>query len=57
MEALETESAIRDWILGGRWDFFLGTEDMWRLALSISGESFNSDSQPGVQEEGPRVEI
>lgn len=57
MEALSTERAIKDWIFGGRWDLFLGTEDMCKLAVSISGESLRRDSQPSVQEEGPRVEM
>jgi hypothetical protein len=30
---------------------------MWRLAFSISGDSFNRHSQPSVQEEAPRVEV
>lgn len=57
MEALSTEREIRDWIFGERWDLVFGTEDMWRLAFSISGESLRRDSVPGVHEEGPRVEI
>lgn len=57
VDALSTERAIRDWIFGGRWDFFFGTEDMRKLAFNISGDSFNRDSQPAVQEGAPRVEM
>ena len=57
VEALSTESAINDWIFGVRWDFFLGTEDMWSEAESIFGESLRRDSHPSVHEEGPSVEM
>ncbi len=57
MEALSTESATSDWIFGGRWDFFFGTEDRWSDAASISGESLSRDSLPSVQDEGPSVEM
>lgn len=30
---------------------------MWRLAFSISGDSFKRERQPSVQAEGPMVEI
>lgn len=54
MEALETESAIRDWIFGARWAFLRGTLRSWALALNIEGERVRMSFQAGVNARWPR---
>lgn len=55
VEAADTAREIRDWTLGERCDFFLGTEVRCRVAANIAGECLRSRNHDSSKAEAPSV--